>query len=340
MYKAKEQKAILADLQENSKSELSKIEGTFNYDMLAANSIEFGKEEVELEQAYKASFADTSWGEFLTMRAAEFGVIRKEATKAIGKVTVKGRGNLPEGSIFATAGGLRFVTLADTEVIDSLEVKVEAVEAGSEGNVGPGAVNQIPMNIPGITEVNNDLAMYDGYDEETDEQLLERYLLKVRTPATSGNVYHYQQWALSIEGVGQVKVLPLWAGPGTVKVVIVDSNNATANQDLINRVAAYIESVRPIGATVTVTSPEPLLINVTAAIEGFAEMDKIKANINEYLKGFGFSLKTVSLNRIGKILLDSGLEDYNNLLINGFPENIVLTDDQLPVCGEVVLTDG
>ena len=84
MYEAREQLDILKELQGYSQVEASKIEGTFEYDVLASNSIEFAKSEVELEQIYKASFADTSWGEYLTMITEQYGVLRKAATNAIG----------------------------------------------------------------------------------------------------------------------------------------------------------------------------------------------------------------------------------------------------------------
>ena len=63
MYVARDQNEILQELQRQSGIEASKIEGTFENDVLASNSLEFQKIEVELEQAYKAAFAETSWGE-------------------------------------------------------------------------------------------------------------------------------------------------------------------------------------------------------------------------------------------------------------------------------------
>ena len=94
MYEAREQEDILQELQATSGTPASKIEGTFENDMLAANSLEFAKVEVELEQAYKAAFAETSWGDYLTMIAAQFGVDRKRAGKAKGIVTVTGTGSV------------------------------------------------------------------------------------------------------------------------------------------------------------------------------------------------------------------------------------------------------
>ena len=90
MYEAREQLDILKELQGYSQVEASKIEGTFEYDVLASNSIEFAKSEVELEQLYNASFADTSWGEYLTMITEQYGVLRKAATNAIVVLTIKG----------------------------------------------------------------------------------------------------------------------------------------------------------------------------------------------------------------------------------------------------------
>lgn len=319
----------------------STVEGTFNADMLTANSIEFGQAYNEINLMMEAAFATTAWDEYLTMRAAEFGVIRKSAVSASVALTITGTigATIPSGSLFATAENLNFYTTVSTVIgaKGTVDILAKCSTAGKTGNVDAQTIVKIPYSIPGVTAVTNVLAATDGYDEETNAELRERYLLKVRTPATSGNTYHYQQWALSVPGVGQVKILPLWNGNGTVKVIIVDSDNATASSNLIQSVSTYIESVRPIGATVTVTSPAPLAINITADITGTGDIAAVKNAVNTYFQANGFSIAYVSIARIGKILLDSGITDYDNLQINGQTENIKLTDDQLPTCGTVVL---
>lgn len=331
---------LKADLAATDNTETT-VEGSFNADMLTANSIEFGQSYNEMNLMMEAAFAGTSWGDYLTMRAAEFGVIRKEATAAVVDLTIKGNAgaSVIKGSLFATAEDLRFHTLSDVTVgaAGTITVKAQCESMGTAGNVVAGTITKIPYSIPGIAAVSNEAAATDGYNQETDTELLGRYLLKVRTPATSGNTYHYQQWALSVAGVGQVKILPLWNGKGTVKVIIVDSNNQTASDILIKEVADYIESVRPIGATVTVTSPTPFAVNINADAIGMADIDKIKAAVNDYFKNSGFGLSAISIARIGKILLDSGISDYSNLQLNSQTGNITLTADQLPVCGTVVL---
>lgn len=320
----------------------SSIEGTFNADMLTANSIEFEQAYAEIGLMIQANFADTSWGEYLTMRAAEFGVVRKAATAAV--VTLKLAGEVGSsviaGSLFSTAQDVKFYTTAAATIGAGGTATVAATcgAVGAVGNVESGTIINIPYSIPGILSVSNEVAAHDGYDEETDAALLARYLLKVRTPATSGNEYHYKQWALSVSGVGQVKVKSLWNGKGTVKVIIVDSNNATASSTLIQAVADYIETVRPIGATVTVASPAPLEMNISADVVGSADAATVKTAVNAYFKSTGFNAQYVSIAQIGKILLSiDGISDYANLKLNGDTTNIIFSDELLPACGTVTL---
>ena len=77
-------------------NEASTVEGSFNADMLTANSIEFGQAYNEMNLMMEAAFAGTSWGDYLTMRAAEFGVIRKEATAAVVDLKISGEGRIKQ----------------------------------------------------------------------------------------------------------------------------------------------------------------------------------------------------------------------------------------------------
>ncbi len=352
MYEARTQEEILRELQAQSESPQAKFEGTFEYDVLASNSIEFAKVEVELEQAYKAAFADTAaetGSEYLAMRAEEMGVIRKAATYAHGEVTVMGTGTVLAGSIFTTMAGLRFAADEEVAVSGSGTVPVTAVEVGAKCNVVAGTIVNIPMNIPGISSVVNEEAMHDGYDEESDDDLLARYLLKVRTPATSGNRFHYIQWALEVEGVGNADCIPIWAGPGTVKVIIVDSNQHEASEELLATVYDHIEEVRPVGPAVTVVSAHELALDISVdalgTVDEEAFRDAVRTYLSELVKKVLFVSKAIlknkaqiTRNRIGSILIEKGgAFDYRNLRLNGLEENIGLDAEDLPVLGEVTI---
>lgn len=341
MFKIPNSDEILKELQNQCTSPFSKFEGTFEYDVFSSNAIEFMKTYVELGELYKVAFGDTAYGDFLTRKAADSGVIRKESTKAVGFVTVKGNGELPKGSQFATQTGVLFETLEAVTVDTQATVKVEAVISGSIGNVTAQAISVIPMSIPGMLSVSNVEPMQDGFEAETDEELRTRYLNHVRNPGTSGNVNHYYEWAMSVAGVGGAKVIPTWNGPGTVKVIVVDTEYKAASKDIVAKVQSYVDKVRPMGAVVTVKTVEPTTINLSIHPEGAFSKDVFKELVKAYFIALeqqvikGNQTVKLSVAKIGSLALDAGAIDYTRLLVNGRTESITLGVDQLAVLGEV-----
>lgn len=328
----------------NTKSgDVSAIEGTFAFDALSANATEFEKAYAEMSLMVEAGFADTSWGEFLTMRASEFGVDRKTATKAIGILTITGtKGTVvPSGSLFDVDDNTQFTTDAACTIGESgtADVKITCTAAGKQGNVGAGTVNHIPVSIYGVKGCRNDAPTYDGYDEESDEALLKRYMVIVRTPATSGNKYHYYNWAMSIDGVGGCRVLPIWNGPGTVKVLIVNSNMQTASSEIIKAVADYIETVRPIGADVTVISPTPKVLNISMSVAGTLDKEAFANSITSYLAERNLDLRYISASQVIDIIMNqSSVSDCDKVLLNG-ETRVNVSENELLSIGEVTVSE-
>ena len=64
----------------------------------------------------------------------------------------------------------------------SVIIEAHAVEPGISGNVAAYAINQIPFSIPGITRIENTAAFADGTDQETDDELRNRYYYAVLIP--------------------------------------------------------------------------------------------------------------------------------------------------------------
>lgn len=344
MYNARGQDEILAELQKNTNTAVSSFEGTFIYDAFAANSIEFAKQEVEREQTYKVAFAKTSWGEYLEMRTEEHGISRKQAVKASGVITVKGNGTVPIGSIFQTPSGLTYQTTKPATIAVSGDIPIECTTAGAVGNTKAGTIINIPMSIPGINSVSNADDVTDGYDEETDAALYNRFIFKVRQPATSGNMNDYIEWATSVPGVGSVKILPLWNGNGTVKVLITDVNGAPASEKLIQQVTDLVEQKHPIGATVTVAAPEMLELHIALTLSPIVgDVEVIKKIINDYFISRSFSKTRISPAKVGQLILDNadttGITDYDSLLINGSTVSISIDEDKLPLVVEVTIND-
>lgn len=316
------------------------IEGSFKRDIINATSEEFKNAYFEIDLVKDSAFAATSWGEYLTAKCSDMGIDRKLAVKAHGEVTVKGNANawIPAKSLFQSDSGYKFYTTKESFIDDNgtATIPIEAEYPGTEYNLEANTITLIPMSIGGVSAVNNPKPTYDGFNEETDEALYQRYSDYIRQPATSGNIFHYNQWATSVSGVGGCRVTELVNGPGTVGVAIVDSNGDKASQDLINKVKAYIELKRPAGAKVIVSTPEIQTININVTgLVGTGTEAAFKQLLADYFRKNGFKLTKVSQADIAKQLFNSGYTDYNSIQINSTNGSVAL-NGKLPKIGTVV----
>lgn len=349
MYENQTEEAIKQRMLDNVPSDIDKSEGSFIYDAISPMAGELAQAYIELDNVLEKVFAQTSYGEWLDKRAAEFGIYRKPGTKATGQVEFQGTDGtiIPTETLVQTDGGLQYKTLEEVIISNGIATaNIEAIEVGIKYNVPAGAINQLPIQITGVTSVTNSSSITGGTDEESDEDLLNRLFLKVQTPATSGNKNHYKLWALEVQGVGDAKVFPIHAGPGTVKVVIIDSNKQPASQQLIDDVFSHIEENRPIGATVTVESATGLNIDISVTIVRDTNYtietvtQKIENAITDYLKQIAFKEIYVSYAKIGSLILSSeGVLDYSNLTVNGGTSNISIADEQVAILGQVIISE-
>lgn len=350
MFEDETEQLIKQRLLDAVPSDLEKREGSFIYDAISPAAIELALAYIELDRVLQLGFAETTYGTYLDYRAHEYGVTRKAATAATGQVTITGsQGTLvPSGSLFATGAGNQFKTSHEVTIGEtgSVDADIVAVNAGASGNIPSNIITEIPVAIPGVVSVTNPAPTTGGTDQEADAELLERLLDKVRNPATSGNSAHYLQWAKEIPGIGDAKVFPLWDGPGTVKVVVIDSNKQPANTELIENVSTHIEEVRPIGAAVTCEAAAGLDVDVTASVtlEAGAMLSGVQGAfeeaLGEYLKEIAFDQSYVSFAQIGVLLFDTpGVADYAGLIVNSGSGNVVIGDTQVAVLGTVILNE-
>lgn len=331
----------LVDYIKQHGTEESVIEGTFKRDIVNSTAEEFKNVYFEMDMLRDAFFASTSWGDYLTEKCKDFGIDRKLAAKAKGVVTVKGNAAawIPKKSLFQSVTGHKFYTTEESFIEDNgkANIPIEAENAGSEYNIEADMITLIPMSIGGVNSVTNPKPTYDGFDEESDESLYQRYSDYIRTPATSGNIYHYNNWATSVVGVGGCRVTELVDGAGTVGVAIVDSNGDKASNDLIAKVKAYIETVRPAGAKVIVSTPDIITIDiVVTGVEGTGTVDLFKEGLTKYFKKNGFKINKVTQADIVKQLFNAGYTDFSSLSINNKNDSVQL-NGKLPKIGSVII---
>lgn len=348
MYEDKTADVIRQDILDNYGGNVSKEEGSFVSDMAAPAAVEIAKTYGEVDRALSIMFVDGAEGADLERRAAEYGITRKPGTKAAGTVTITGVDGtvIALGTIGMTADGLRYTTdAAATIASGTASVAVTAAEVGAAYNVPATAITRLYRNLIGVTGISNAVAITGGTDAETDAALRARLLARMRTPATSGNAYHYQLWALETNGVGAAKVTPLWDGPGTVRVLIVGPNREPVDSEVVDACAAHIEEERPIGASVTVLSATGLNVTVTATVTVSdtttvaAVQTAFEAALAAYLQSIAFVEYTLSYNRVAFLLMSvEGVVDYTDLLINSGTANITIDADEVPVLSGVTLS--
>ena len=337
MYEDVTYEVILRRLLNRVPDELDKREGSIIYTAIAPAAAELAIMYIELDTVLKEAYADTADREYLIRLGKERKITPKAATYA----ELKGEFNMdiPIDSRFS----LDTLNYTAVEKLGEGTYRLRCEVAGTTANSKLGSL--VPVDyISGLTKAELTELLLPGEAEETDKSLRERILTKLQKPSTGGNRYDYYNWAMECEGVGAAKVFPLANGPGTIKVVIADSNRAAAGADLVNLVTAHIEGIRPIGANVSVVSALEKEINVSAGI-------KLKNGLNlgtvqnlfeealtEYLQENAFDVSYISLAKIGNLLLNtSGVEDFSNLLINGAAGNQELQDEEIAVPGTITL---
>lgn len=349
MYESKTFENILNSMLERVPSTLDTREGSIIYNALAPAAYELAQAYFLLDSFLKLPFIDTSEGEYLTRICTQYGVSRKAATAAVKTGTFKDGSqaafNVPIGSRYGIDG----IVYAATKKISDGAFEMTCETVGTVGNAPAGDLLPID-NIAGLSSATlSSSTITPGTDEEDDDALRQRALTKMQNPVNSGSLNDYKLWALSVPGVGGVKAFDIWNGSGTVKLVLIGTDKNAAGSGVVTSVADYIETVRPIGATVTVEAAQNLPINISVSVTraaGFTVQQvttNITAAITEYINSIAFVQSSVSYARIGNAILEAtGVVDYANLLVNGGASNVSVSSTasncQTPVMGTVNVT--
>ena len=140
---------------------------------------------LQLYFAQKGYYIREATGDFLDKRAADFGLTRDAARKAIGFVTFTGT----PGSTISTGDQVQKPATAVLDAVvfevtsgdtvpggGSIELPVQALIAGDSGNVAAASITEQVTTIAGITAVSNVAQTRLGRAEEDDATFRERIL--------------------------------------------------------------------------------------------------------------------------------------------------------------------
>lgn len=346
-------------------TDVDKREGSVIYNALAPTNEEIAYLYTLLDAIIENGFADTAERDYLIQRCKERGIYPDEATCAILKAEFNME--IPIGNRF-NLGELNYVAIAfieqknvsvknedgETEVKALWYYQLQCEEAGTEGNTQFGvleAIDFVDTNMEGsIVEL-----LVPAEDEEDTEALRERYLNSFSTTPFGGNQDDYKEEVGKLDGVGGVKIIPVWDGGGTVKLIIINSNFEVASEVLVANVQNAIDpppqgkgaGLAPIGHTVTVVScrADIIPISISCTLEDGYTWDAIREQVTANIEAYFLEIRKrwanednsiVRVSQVeNRILSIEGVIDVQNTKLNNRAENFTCDFEAIPVLGVI-----
>lgn len=342
--------AILQRMLEKVPGDVDKREGSIIYDALAPAAAELAIMYIELDVIENESFADTASRQYLIRRCRERGIAPKAASNAYFKAVYTPKDtNLKIGDRFS----INELDYIITSPPQNGECTVMCETEGKIGNKYTGELTPID-NIPKLESIRLVELTIPGEDVESTESLREHYFETFNVKSFGGNITDYIQKTMEVSGVGAVKVTPVYNGPGTVLITILDSEFNPATSELINKVQQIIDptqdgegkGIAPIGHRVTVQTVSPISVSIQTNItldSGYTEINPENV-LNDYLLSLrktwaDSNNQYVRIAQIENAIMSiDGVIDIADTTMNGKAENLLLTEYEIPTLGEVVLT--
>ena len=355
MYEDKNYKSILADMKKYIGDEIVKSEGSLVHNALSALAYEFEKLYIQMDFIIEQSHAGTADIEHLEMIALDRAIVRKEATNAYVKAEFNTA--IPIGSRFSLKGYNYKVVEVINDSLHHYKMMIEETGAGANTLKG----DLIPIDfIDGLESAKVTELLVAGDEEEDRDSLYKRYIQSFTSQSFAGNISAYKEKFASIQGIGGSKIYPTWNGAGTVKAVLISSENTAVSSYLIEQIKKEAVPDKgagygwvPIGHNLTIESVKEVTVSVSTQItyaSGYSSAnlsESIKAKIQGYLKSIAEAWKEgdehteaiVYIARLESAILEvKGVLDVNNTKLNKKSNNLTLRSDEIPKAGEVELS--
>lgn len=343
---------LLESVLKNAPTGIDTRQGSIFFDAVSGPLLKIAKLYTDLDSVMEVAFLDTTFDEYLDLKASENGIERLNATTT--KYSVNIDGTIPSEDEIFFIDELYFIFRAS----DEYGYYVEAVDCGSRYNeVYIGSKLTSVNTIDGLSSIEIISILEYGTDVEDDESLRDRVRQKIAGISENGNIEQYKTWCESIDGVERAKIFPLYNGPNTVMAILINHYGLPVSEIIVSKVQNYIdpngsglgEGVCSIGACFSAKRPIEKLIDVSVYLEisnDYGEEDvraEISQKIAEYFKEITLNTSSIDkvivrLSNIGALISNvSGVLDYYELKINDSIDNIYVDGIEVAVLGEVVI---
>lgn len=351
MFDDKTQDVIMDEMLDQADPEKDTRPGSIIYDAIGPMAAELEQVYADMSLIEDECFADTASYYYLIKRAAERGIFVKEGTPTVLKIKIVPADlEIPIGSEF-NIGEHNYTV---TEKLSDGYYAITCSEAGTEGNEVKDEI--IPMYGDGdIEEVTFDSILVSGTDDEDEEALRERYFDSFNEVAFGGNRKEYQEKADSFQAVGGCKVIPVWNGGGTVKLVITGADHNVPSAATVADIQEAFDPAQdgtgvglaPIGHVVTVAAAAEQTVNISCGLvyqSGYA-WDDVKDSVSSAVENYFLELRktweddTETIIRVGHVesilLAINGISDVSSVMLNGTAGNFTVDTYKIPKVGDI-----
>lgn len=298
--------------------------------------------EAQTDFVARQSFPQTATGEYLDKHAEIRALSRTGAKKSVGTLRFyldrerEADVEVPAGVVCMSAAEAQFVT-TESGTIEAgatwCDVRAEASEAGSGGNVPAGSVRYCALSPAGVAGVTNPAAFAGGRDAESDDALRQRVLSSYHSLPNGANRAYYESKVLENSAAEAVTVLPKVRGTGTVDVYFATAAGVPDKEE-IAKVQQLLDSEREICVDIEVKAPETVDVGVGARLtvsEGYA-FDAVKERAEKALAAcFGGTMlgRNVYRARLAAALM--AVDGVENCTLVSPAEDVAVSAAQLPV---------
>ena len=312
--------------------------------------------------------ASTSSGSDLDSFVADFGLTRLPSQSSTGQVTFARftstmQAIIAVGTLVQTGDGTQqFTVIADATqaayngtlnayVIapgsGSANATVQAVNAGTSGNVGAGTISVIAQAVTYVDTVTNALAFTNGANAESDQALRARFVAYIASlsKATKAAILNA---VLGLKIGAACALTENYAYNGTYQpgyfYAVVDDGSGTPGSTFLSSAANAIDAVRPFTVQFGVFAPVILTANVSMTATVAAGYDPVatKATARSAVLAYIATLsmgQMLPYTRLLQVAYDAspGITNITGMTINGGTADLTATAQQRILAGTVTV---
>lgn len=341
--------AILADLQEGARTRLGPdIDLTDTSPLqqfLQDVAAEMGGLWEVAEASYYAAYVQYATGANLDETVRLIGIVRTPATRATGTVTLARSTaaaqnyTIPAGTRLLTQDGMIAFETTAVRILEQgetqVDVPIQAVTPGPEGNVAAGTISSLAGSVPGIETATNADPTTGGSAAESDAAL--RYRTIRYTPGARGTISAIENALRSVPGVTAVLV-DEDEDENTITATVIGG----ADPDII----AVLQAYRPAGIPATHIRPTPRTVTVTVAAQAVSDANPsevqlaIEAALADYFADLSLGADVQFSDVVESVLSATGVDWITAIsatdgttTISGFGQHITVGTGEMAVGG-------